>query len=283
MAADPVRAAEEVLATHEVTSLPVSPHAIAEKLRIAVDGAHIDGASGILMYVGTTFGIRYATNIDSSGSQRFSVAHELGHYHLPGHFEALLGSGVHRSRAGFQSDNSYEREADLFASSLLMPRKLFTAALAKNGDGIEALRRVANLCDTSLIATAIRFTQCSDEPVAMVVTSGRTIDYCFMSTSLKDRPGIAWTRKNEPVPTDSLTQRFNRDPARVERAETREGSSVLSDWFGGPGDIETIEEVIGLGSYGKTLTILRGIEFADEEEEEEEENLRESWTPRFRR
>jgi hypothetical protein len=39
--------------------------------------------------------------------------------------------------------------------------------------------------------------------------------------------------------------------------------------------------VIGLGSYGKTLTVLYEIALPDQEEREEEESMRDSWTPRF--
>jgi hypothetical protein len=57
----------------------------------------------------------------------------------------------------------------------------------------------------------------------------------------------------------------------------------LQDWFGGPYDIEITEDVIGLGSYGKTLTVLYDIDLPDEEEREQESSMRDSWTPRFGR
>ena len=41
-------------------------------------------------------------------------------------------------------------------------------------------------------------------------------------------------------------------------------------------------EVIGPGSYGKTLTVLTGMESPDETEDDEG-NLEESWAVRFRR
>jgi hypothetical protein len=40
--------------------------------------------------------------------------------------------------------------------------------------------------------------------------------------------------------------------------------------------------MIGLGSYGKTLTVLYGIELPDEDDQDDD-SLQESWTPRFRR
>lgn len=41
--------------------------------------------------------------------------------------------------------------------------------------------------------------------------------------------------------------------------------------------------VVGLGRYGKTLTVLYDIDVPDADEEEDEESLIESWTPRFKR
>jgi len=40
---------------------------------------------------------------------------------------------------------------------------------------------------------------------------------------------------------------------------------------------------LGLGAFGKTLTILYGFELPDEEDEAEDESLINSWTPHFHR
>ena len=87
--------------------------------------------SGILLRTGDSCGIAYATHIDNPGFQRFSIAHELGHYFLPGHLDAVLGDrDVHESHAEFASADRYELEADHFAASLLMPRCLFSMPCA---------------------------------------------------------------------------------------------------------------------------------------------------------
>ena len=62
-----------------------------------------------------------------------------------------------------------------------------------------------------------------------------------------------------------------------------EETSNLQDWFGGKRKIEISEDVVGLGRYGKTLTVLYDINLPDADEEEDEESLIESWTPRFKR
>ncbi len=174
-------------------------------------------------------------------------------------------------------------EADRFAAGFLMPRHLFFPALERAGQGLAAVEGLATLCKTSLHATAIRYTQCTRDPVAIVVSVGNRIDHCFMSDALKVVDGIDWIRKREAVPHTTPTFGFNQDPENVRRALRIEESSNLQDWFGGRRSIAINEDVIGLGSYGKTLTVLYDIAVPDAEDEEDEESLMESWTPRFRR
>jgi hypothetical protein len=279
-------AAEKLIRSLEGAALPIDPFAIARSKDIEVlpKAAQDAGVSGMLIRVGNHFAIGYATHIDNIPFQRFCIAHELGHYFLPGHPEAVLDAhGVHESRAGFRSTNRYEIEADRFAAGLLMPRHLFVPALAKAGHGLAAVERLADLCQTSRHAAAIRYAQCSPDPVAIVVSTGDQIDHCFMSDELKNLDGIDWLRKREALPRSTATFEFNKDSANVKAGARADGTSNLQDWFGGPYDTEITEDVIGLGSYGKTLTVLYDIELPDEEERACEDSIQQSWKPQFRR
>jgi IrrE N-terminal-like domain len=254
---------EQVICERGISAFPVDPVGIARELDIEVVAKRVrEGVSGMLLRVGNSFGIIYARHIDNPGFERFSIAHELGHYFLPGHIDAVLGnSDIHKSQAGFGSGERYELEADHFAAALLMPRQMFSAALCQVGDGIAAVERLARICKTSLTATAIRYTQCTSDPVAIVVSTGGSIDYCFMSDALRDHDGIDWIRKRQAVPRTTSTFVFNCDPDKAWRADRIGGESDLQTWFGGAQSIELREDVIGLGRYGKTLTVLHGIEF----------------------
>lgn len=276
----------EQVARERGLTFPINPMALARDIGITVTAkpAQAVGVSGMLIRVGNVFGIAYATHIDNDGFKHFSVGHELGHYYLPGHLDAVFrdDTDVHESHAGFISDDRYELEADHFAAGLLMPHHLFGPLLRRAGDGLAAVEHLAGVCRTSLEATAIRYTQCSSEPVAVVVSSGGSIEYCFMSDALREFDDIDWIRKGQALPRASATFAFNRDPTRVRKAERAEGQSDLRLWFGGPRSIELQEDVIGLGRYGKTLTILHRIEPPDEDEDDDDA-LIESWTPRLRR
>ena len=279
-------AGEATAKKHGITKLPVCPFALARSLDIEVRAKpeSAGGVSGMLLRQGDQFGIAYATHIDSVGFQRFSIAHELGHYLLPGHIDAVLDSqGTHQSCAGFGSRDRYEIEADHFAAGLLMPMFLFGRALRDAGDGLDAVRSLSDQCLTSLTATAIRYAQCTRDPLAIVVSTGERINYCFMSDGLKELEGLNWIRKNQPLSENTATFAFNRNKEPSSASEQVEDSSNLQDWFGGARRIDVTEEVVGLGQYGKTLTVLTIPDLPDPDEMDEEDDLIESWTPKFHR
>ena len=282
------RIAEQYICDLEIDRLPINPTRIAEDdLGILVEAKPVSskGVSGMLLRLGDEFAIGYASHIESERFQNFSIAHEIGHYKLPGHMDQLFASGqtVHHSRAGFSFGDPYEIEADHFAASLLMPDPLFSKELEKVGTGLDAVEALSDLCRTSLVATAIRYSQKSELPVAVVVSDGELIDYCFMSDKLKEMDGLEWISKRTVLPADTVTESFNSNPTNVSNSARIVGGSKLKDWFGGQRDIDLDEQVRGLGSYGKTLTILCTTDEFDLEEIEEEEELDDMYDVRFRK
>jgi hypothetical protein len=81
--------------------------------------------------------------------------------------------------------------------------------------------------------------------------------------------------------------RIRQSPGRVANSERAEADIDIMDWLGGTRSVRATEEVIGLGAYGKTLTVLTCPSLLDEtyqeEDGEDEEDLADRWTPRFRR
>lgn len=277
------KVAERFLQEHGISSLPVDPVALAEKLGIKVIGKPdtSSGVSGALIKVENQFVIAFATHIRSEGFRRFSIGHELGHYLLDGHAEALLPTGqdMHLSRAGYRSDDKYEREADHFSARLLMPNPAFRQAMRSAGEGLDAIMSLASLCETSLVATASRYLEETDLPMAMVLSSGKCMEYAFLSDELKEFRDIIWPRKGGIIPAVP-TSEFNRDEANIRKLNRIDEESNLRDWFGGRRSVPIREQIMGLGDYGKTLTILSTTSFADDEDEEAD--LIDRWTPRFK-
>jgi Zn-dependent peptidase ImmA (M78 family) len=253
--------AEQLIADRGINTLPVCPFTIAKDKGIEVQPRQSDkpGVSGYLMRVGNQFGILYATHIKNEGFIRFTVSHELGHYFLPGHCEHLFPEGVflHESRSGYVSQDPRERQADIFATTLLMPENLFVPALRDAGSGFEAIESLARTCRTSITSTAIRYARLAEDLVAVIVSRDNAIDYCFVSGAMEEIRGLRSLRKGTLLPPTSLTATFNKDQANIVGGCQDGGYSPLDDWFDGvPSGIEMTEDVVGLGTYGRTLTVL---------------------------
>lgn len=271
-----IECASDLVRQGEFKALPIDPRKIAGASRIKLMPWKPDklGISGFLMRSGENFGIGYSTAIENPGFINFTIAHELGHYFLSGHVEALFGNadGTHYSASGFVSNSVHEREADAFAAELLMPAQFFKPALQRSGSGFQAIQSLAKTGRTSIVATAIRFSKLCDDPVAVILTTGSQIEWCFLSKELKHCRGVYPLAKGSVLPTMSATAKFNSDPARIERSEQVEDFCSLSDWFERSPDVEFKEDVVGLGHYGKTLTVLYTEELLTQTDEEDEED-----------
>lgn len=282
--------AEAFLKKEGISTLPIDPFAIAASRNIEVkpkpDTA--GGVSGMLLRHGDEFGILYATHVRSEGFQRFSVAHELGHFFLDGHIDHILpNEGIHTSHAGFVSGDPYELEADQFAAGLLMPSLPFKRALGKHEPGLRSVEALAELCKTSLTATAIRYAEITDDAVAVIISTGQFVDFCFMSDTMKSLPKLTWLKKGTRINPNTVTGKLASDSQAVTSGARLEKEIDISDWLGGIRPVSATEEVVGLGEYGKVLTVLTCPSLQEETYQDEDidsdESLLESWTPRFRR
>lgn len=287
-----VRLAEHVLREKGLLSLPVDLKALAKACSIPLQAmdADEDGVSGMLLRFGNTFGIRYATHIPSEGFQRFSIAHEFGHYFAEGHLDHIqFEAGIHSSRAGFVSADPYEREADYFAAGLLMPSSLIRALLKRAPEGLQSIETLRREAAASTVAAAIRYISETDDAAAIVVSHNSHVDYCFKSEALKQLGGQSWLRKGAALPAGTLTASIARRPAADRRRLREEADSDILDWFGGTRAVPVVEQVVDLGSYDRVLTVLSCAQLVDDtyrdedELDESDEAMEERWTPRFRR
>ncbi len=181
----------------------------------------------------------------------------------------------------------HEREADYFAAGLLMPTTPIRGVIAGASEGLGGIEAVRQRANASLIAAAIRYIKLTDVAAAIIVSRNGKVDYCFMSESMRSLEEIAWLHKGTLIPSDTITESIL-DRSEEEQREARaEGEVDITTWFGGRRLVATWEEVIGLGSYGRILTVLTCSNLVDEvymdEDVDSDEALAESWTPRFRR
>ena len=272
----------ELLREAGVASLPIRPIEIAKHLDIKIEAkpATVSGASGWLIRNGNEFAIVYATHIDNEGFQNFSIAHELGHYWLEGHPEHVFQDGTeHMSHAGFGSADAIEHEADYFAACLLMPKPFCAPLINRNVDGMAGVMALARQCNTSLTSAALRYAELGTLPTGVIQCLNSKVEFC---ASYPLQAHVGWARalpRNAKVPAESATHRLAEDKSAVLQGSEDSDSSPASDWFpGADSKFGLIEEVVGLGRFGRTLTVLTLEKFdADGDEDERERD-----EPRFR-
>ena len=91
-----------------------------------------------------------------------------------------------------------------------------------------------------------------------------------MSDSLRSMKGLTWIRKGELLNPRTTTAKFNAVASSISSGATRGGFTSLDDWFDGAPELSMKEDVVGLGSYGKTLTVLFPDDSIDYEDNESE-------------
>jgi len=118
--------------------------------------------SGVLYIKGETGIIGYNPS-DPQVRQRFTIAHELGHYELhrtQGEVFADKQFQVHfRDHNSSSGENPQEKEANAFAAAILMPEVLLIEEIKKHCFDLadeSALKAMAKLFNVSLLAMAFR-------------------------------------------------------------------------------------------------------------------------------
>ena len=143
--------------------------AIAEYCQATVIPQKLKGSAARIIGIGD----RAFITVDSESHparQRFSAAHELGHWMLD---RGKLASFV-CSEKNFINDwtgDNPERRANRFAADLLLPKFIFEP-LAKNKEiTFKTVRELCALFQTSLTATAIRLVELGSFPAIIVCNS----------------------------------------------------------------------------------------------------------------
>ncbi|ACO33761.1 MULTISPECIES: ImmA/IrrE family metallo-endopeptidase [Acidobacterium] len=101
--------------------------------------------------------------------QRFSAAHEVGHW-MRDRGQLAFKCGSESFVREWSAENP-ETRANRFASDLLLPAKMFRAKAYKLPVTFETVRQIGDIFCTSLTATAIRLVEYGDLP-AIIVCNG---------------------------------------------------------------------------------------------------------------
>lgn len=146
-----------------ISSLPIPVDSLAEANGIQLVSYDLgEEISGLLIVDAQSTTIGYNSN-QSRVRNRFTIAHELGHYMLHSKEESIF---IDKPQVKFRKENfseekkKEESEANMFAACLLMPEEMVTQeleAIDTNGSLSDAMvRTLAKRFDVSAVAMSWR-------------------------------------------------------------------------------------------------------------------------------
>ncbi len=147
-------------------------------------------------------------NTISSKRGRFTFSHELAHYYIEEHREPLRHGDIapHGSLHDFNHNDQVEEEADFFAGCLLMPTISFRSVPTGRTFSLITILKLADVFKTSMLSTAIRFTEVGTHSICIVMSSENSMKWFAKS---KDFPDWAFKCKvNKPLPPFTVAGEF---------------------------------------------------------------------------
>ncbi|MGW0043493.1 ImmA/IrrE family metallo-endopeptidase [Rhodococcus sp. NPDC003348] len=160
-------AAEDSLATYWDGSFPVDPFAIAEKMGIRAEMLPLeDGTSGMIVARLKTQPKIYVELTDTPPRQRFTCAHELGHFVERTQTAEDLREGFAFVDKRTSKTDAHEFYANEFAANLLMPR----SEVERLADVGSTLIRMAGYFGVSVPAMEVRLRRLG---IPLVAPAGR--------------------------------------------------------------------------------------------------------------
>ena len=115
---------------------------------------------------------------------------------------------------------------------------------------------IAELCQTSLTATAIHYADFCNKTLIVILSTDGIIDFCIVSEKTRFMKDKEIPQRGWPVPKKSATETLAKERNRILNCERDSMASDLSDWIETGKTQDALEEVIGLGRYGKILTVI---------------------------
>lgn len=219
-----------------------------------IQGERIDGFEGMLKAnkSKSKWLIVYNDGNGSEGRQRFTVAHEFGHYMVHRELQDEFACHDDEISTGERSKRDIEAEADQFASTLLMPYDDFRRQVNGQPISFDLIGHCADRYGVSLTAAALRWIDIAPERAILIASRD---DHMLWAKSnedaFKSRAYFA-TRKNViELPRTALAHSANAETT-VSQQDVR-----ANTWFTNePVYVRAQELVKSAGQYDYKLTLL---------------------------
>lgn len=220
--ARPDQLVSELLRQNPQMPVPIPVEEIARVVGIeeikAVPGDKFEGslicdppkARGVILYNGSRRRTR----------QRFTIAHELGHFLLPWQRKTQFEcSGQDLAARGASTD--WEVQANEFAAGLLLPDTLFKPLAHQLGEPeIDHVVTLGERFETSIEFTARRYVELSEHVCAVVFSKENVVRYSVWSSYFEHRLCLT---KGDRLPTKSSS--------RAATGDSAEWHSIDAHWW----------------------------------------------------
>lgn len=196
--------------------------------------------------------ILYNSAVRSQGRKRFTIAHEFGHYILHRHQQDRFECGNDDIETGDNNERDIETQADLFASTLLMPLDDFRRQVDGQPISFDLLGHCADRYGVSLTAAALRWTEIAPQRAVLVASRDDHLLWAKSNKAALTSGAYFATRKNTiELPGDALAHSSNG------RAASQQQTTSAKRWFPREPDSMPLTEMIRVaGQYDYTLTLL---------------------------
>ncbi len=223
-----------------------------------------DGFHGISFGDENGAGILINSRISNEHRKRFTLAHELGHVccHIINNNTSTNFKCMNNDiYSDGESNKIYEKEADEFASSLLMPSLVISEQIISSDLSWQLIQEINNLCDVSLEAAARRTIALSKDACCLIIHKDGKMWYPLKSRSFSTFIPL----QSFPISLDSHSngEAGGSLPDCVEKCD-------FSDWsFPDNAYGELFYSSIYNTNFNRRMTLL----IHDEEYAEDEDNL----------
>lgn len=178
--------AEFIALQYDEKVTPLEKIVEAEGLRVYFDNYEKGTFDGMTIYENEKIYIHI--NIDNgnridSARGRFTLAHELGHYIIDTHRIGLMMGLLepHHSTTNQKQFYEIEREADYFASCLLMPEERFQKDIYRKKFCFDLINSLSKEYNVSITACAFRFAQIGSHPIMIIYAESGIIKWVYNS------------------------------------------------------------------------------------------------------
>lgn len=190
---------------------------------------------GLLIYEKNDFFIHLdidSGNIKDYTRSRFSIAHELGHYFIPEHHQAIVNGTfrLHPSRFNPNQKSEIEEEADIFASTLLMPSNIYKNSCYRRKFSLNLIDELSEKLNVSKLSTLLRFADVDAGTFPIMIfffQNGlltwykRSEDFPFKNVPFKSKIG------NPPPPTSTIGEFYLKKESKFKDVQ----QVYADDWF----------------------------------------------------